>query len=132
METLQNSWDFPQEKIEIKPYVKLYQLDPDEQDTLEAFLKEPQVEIHYDINDDRDYAVYYNTNSGVKVARVSDTVTINGVRWHLVPGKNVLPKSVYEFLVQCPEQCRRLSSPKPGQAQNIFGHNQLFKASCSL
>jgi hypothetical protein len=127
----QNLWKLPQERLDIKPFHALYRLDEDEQATLDAFLNEPQVEIYYDLNDERDYAVGFETADGIKVARISDTVTINGVRWHLVPGKNLLPKSVYEFLKQCPEQCRRISAPQPGRASNIMGHNQLFKASYS-
>lgn len=129
MEMERKAWSLPEQRIEIKPFHKLYALDADEQATLEAFLNEPQVEINYDLNDDRDYEVPFSTAEGVKVARISDTVTINGVRWHLTPGKNFIPKSVYEFLVQCPEQCRRVSAPAPGIAQNIMGHNQLFKPS---
>lgn len=116
-----NVWDNPQARIDMKPYSILRKLDPEEQDTLNALLKAPTIEVNYDLNDDEDYAVAFQTEKGVKVARISGcSPTINGVRWNLVPGKNVIPLPVYEFLLTVPEQKRLLSCPTPGRAQNIL------------
>ncbi|MEB3286174.1 MAG: hypothetical protein VKJ04_01590 [Vampirovibrionales bacterium] len=114
-----NVWDLPQCRIELKPFTKLYQLDEGEQQMLSQWLNGPQVEIHYDLNDETDYAVHYRKGDSVMVARVSDCVTINGIRWHLQPGKNVIPKAVYEFILKCPEQRRRVSSPEAGVSRNL-------------
>lgn len=109
----------PQARTGMKDYSILYELDEMEKETLEAFLKAPKVDIYYDLNDQTDYAVPYMKDGKTLVARISDTVTINGVRWHLFPGKNKIPAPVYEFLKQCPEQRRRLSCPRPGEEQNL-------------
>ncbi len=105
-----NIWAYQQEKVDIAPYTKLYQLDDQEMETLNTMLSEPQVEIIYELNDETDYAApYIDLNGVTKVARISEFVSINGVRWNLVPGRNPLPKTVYEFLMQCPEQRNRVS-----------------------
>lgn len=124
---LQNVWDIPQASIAIKPFVKLYQLDLEEQALLQQWLNGPQVEIHYELNDDTDYAIHYSLNGKAMVSRVSDCVTINGVRWHLTPGKNIIPKAVYEFILQCPEQRHRISSPVPNQANNLGLFNTSYR-----
>lgn len=138
-----NPWNSPQARMDIKPFTALIK-EPDRarnpeawqdwkdmMNDLDEWLKGPQVEIFYDLNDDRDYAIQYQTAEGVKVARVSDCIQINGIRWHLQPGKNVIPKPVYEFILQCPEQRRRLSCPEPGKAQNVLGDGVFFKSSRS-
>lgn len=112
-------WEVPQKRAELKPYTTLYTLDEFEKQTLQEFLDGPQVEIFYDLNDETDYAVSHMVGDRLAIARISECVTINGVRWHLVPGKNVIPAPVYEFLKQCPEQRSRLSSPKPNQFGNL-------------
>ena len=117
----QNAWSLPQSRAPIKTFSKLYELDRQELETLEQFLNGPKVEITYDLNDETDYAVPFVSKAGVSVCRISDTVTINGVRWHLVPGKNLIPKPVYEFLMQCPEQRRRIAAPQAEQFTNL-GH----------
>lgn len=116
---LQNVWDLPQATITIKPFAKLYQLDAEEQALLQQWLDGPKVEIHYELNDETDYAVHYSLNGKPMVSRVSDCVTINGVRWHLTPGKNIIPRAVYEFILQCPEQRNRVSCPVANQANNL-------------
>lgn len=100
-------------------------------DTLDEWLKGPQVDITYQLNDDTDYAVRYETAQGIKVARISETITINGVRWQLQPGKNTIPRAVYEFLMECPDQRNRLSCPQPGQFGNVMGAGRLFQSSFS-
>ncbi len=132
-----NPWDKPQARIELKPFTVLlpeptkgteaWQDWRDMMNELEAWLKGPMVEINYDLNDDADYAVHYQTENGIQVARVSECVQINGIRWHLQPGKNIIPRPVYEFLMQCPEQRRKLSCPEPGRARNVMGEGQLFR-----
>lgn len=112
-----NPWDLPQQRTELKQYTKLYQLDNDELATLTEFLNGEQVEIYYDLNDDTDYAVQHIKNGKLAIAKISECVTINGVRWHLQPGKNIIPRAVYEFLMQCPEQKRKLSCPVAGKAE---------------
>lgn len=114
-----DTWSLPQARLEIKPYALMYELDAREQETLASWLSGPQVDIEYDLNDDTDYAVQYLKDNRVTVARISDCVTINGVRWHLQPGKNRIPKAVYEFLVACPSQRERVSCPQAGQPQNL-------------
>ncbi|MBY0451328.1 MAG: hypothetical protein K2X01_11960 [Cyanobacteria bacterium] len=89
-------------------------------ETLAEWIRGEHVEIYYDLNDALDYAVHYQTSDKVCVARISECVTINGVRWHLQPGKNYIPKAVYEFLIQCPEQRKFVSAPKPGEFRNIM------------
>jgi len=118
-QNLPSVWELPQERVGIRPFSKLYELDAMEKETLEAFLSGPQVEIHYELNDETDYAVPFVSGNGVAVCRLSDTVTINGVRWHLQPGKNVIPQPVYEFLLQCPEQRKRVSCPQAGVSFNL-------------
>jgi hypothetical protein len=137
-----NPWQMPQARLEMKPYTILQQepakgseawLDWREQmNMLDEWLKGPQVEINYDLNDDTDYAVQYQTDQGIQIARISECVQINGVRWNLQPGKNIIPQPVYEFLLQCPEQRRKMSCPEPGRAQNIMGAGQLFRSSRSV
>lgn len=116
-----NAWDGPQKRIEIKPYHKLYTLDDLEMATLNEWINGDQVEIYRDLNDEQDYAVkHLQSNGRMATARISDCVTINGVRWHLVPGKNIIPKPVYEFLMNCPEQRKLVSRTVfPNQARCI-------------
>jgi hypothetical protein len=139
MEETKNTWDMPQARTPLKPFTVLMQEPAKGTDewedwkiqmqTLDDWIKGPQVEICYDLNNDTDYAVQYQTEQGIKVARVSECVSINGVRWHLQPGKNVIPRPVYEFLMECPDQRQRLSCPEPGIQRNIYGEGNLFKAS---
>ena len=126
-----NAWDNPQKRFEVKQYHITSKLDDEEMQTLHDWLNGPMVEVYRDLNDETDYAVHYLDLDGKTcVARVSDTVNINGVQWNLVPGKNLLPVPIYEFLIQNAEQARMMSRPQPGVAQNLMG-NQLFKSSRS-
>lgn len=127
-----NPWDCPQEKAEIRQWVYLSapniqnvgDLDPQAQETLREFLDAPTVEINYELNDETDYAMPYRIpGKPITVARISDFVTINGVRWFLVPGKNIIPRPVYEFLMQV-EDMKKAITILPGQSMSLG----MFKA----
>lgn len=134
-----NSWEMPQKKIEIKQWVflrKPYALSMDdiespdklvfkdkedmdgyiqELQTLQELLDAPKVEIFFDLNDETDYAVLYSINGKDHSARVSECVTINGVRWHLFPGKQYVPKQIYEYIMSIPDMRKNVNAPKPGE-----------------
>lgn len=118
-----NIWSHRQRRVEMKAYQPLGKLDDQDIETMDAWMKEKQVEIFYDLNDETDYAVgFIDFDGKAGVARISDCVTINGIRWNLQPGKNLVPKSVYEFIMQCPEQRRRVSNVKPFNADKPEDH----------
>lgn len=105
-----NPWDQEQKRVEVPQFKRLYGADQQDMETLKQFEQEPKVEIHMELNDETDYAVI---NPDGSVTRVAECVTINGTRWQLVPGKNIVPKSVYELLIQR-EQDRKRFTPAPG------------------
>lgn len=109
-------WKQPQKRVTLPTHKRIIPADPQDMATLDQFLNESTVEIHYEPNDETDYAVW---NADGSVTRVSECVTINGTQWWLVPGENRLPKSVYEFLMQCPEQRRRVSCPEPNKPMHL-------------
>lgn len=118
MESIQAFGELSEKKVDIKPYHVIRPLQPHEHETLQQFLDEPQVEIYYDLNNETDYAVQWQDGDKVRIARVSECVTINGVRWHLIPGKNLVPKSVYEYIQSIPDM-RKHMSIKPGSYSNL-------------
>ncbi len=114
-----NIWSHRQRRVEMRPYQALNALDDQDIQTMDAWMNERQVEIYYDLNDETDYAVgFIDFDGKAGVARISECVTINGIRWNLQPGKNIIPKSVYEFIMQCPEQRSKISSVKPFDPDN--------------
>ena len=119
MSQFADTWSLPEARLELKPYALMYELDAQEKETLTSWINGPQVDIHYELNDDTDYAIQYLKNNQLTVARVSDCVTINGVRWHLQPGRNRIPRAVYEFLISCPQQRERVSCPEANRPQNL-------------
>lgn len=98
-----NPWSMPQKRLELPPTRKLLRGDDANMIlTLEQAKADPLVEFYCEPNDEEDYAVFGLDESGkTTVTRVAKCLTINGVRWHVVPGKNQLPRTVYEFLLQC-------------------------------
>lgn len=101
-------WKQPQKKIELPRYERLYKADEIDLETLNTLENEPLIELTIEPNDETDYVIHHRDGS---ITRVSDCVTINGTRWLLTPGRNQIPKSVYEFYLQCPEQRRVLPTP---------------------
>lgn len=141
-----NPWNLPQKKIEIKPWVflrkpsatSMEQIESpsdltfktqeemdfyiQELQTLDEFINGPKVEINYDLNDETDYAILYSINGQDHAARVADCVSINGVRWNIPPGKSLVPKVVYEYLMSIPDMRKYVRPPKPGEFA-CLGHN---------
>jgi len=113
------AWDGPEKRLEIKPFTKIRELDKEEQQALQEFLNEPTVEIYYHLNDETDYSVQWMNGSQLCTARVSECVTINGVRWHLLPGKNLVPRSVYEFILSVEDMKNKVTGPQPGVSKNL-------------
>lgn len=111
-----NPWSKPQKRIELPRYRRLYLADEADLNMLKVFEAEAKIEVFYEPNDDTDYAIH---NADGSVTRVSECITINGTQWLIVPGKNLLPRTVYEFLLQCPEQRRRVTCPQPGVSRNL-------------
>lgn len=125
-----NTWDNPQQRVELREWVylgapkmneagimALSNTDPNEmmiikqtQDTLRRMLEDPKIEMTFDLNDDTDYAAGFLGSDGRNVfTRISEVVTINGIRWHLVPGKNLVPKIVYEYLMSIPDMKKHIN-----------------------
>ena len=97
-----NPWTMPQQRIELPSVDTLTIGDLQTLETLDKFKNEKWYEIYFEPNDEEDYAVWSLDQSGKKVVtRVSKCVTINNTRWYILPGKNKVPKSVYELLQQC-------------------------------
>lgn len=96
-----NPWAMPQKRIELPPTKKLLRGDSEQMIvTLEQAKADPLIDFYCEPNDEEDFAVFSLDESGkTVVTRVAKCITINGIRWHVVPGKNKLPKTVYEFLL---------------------------------
>ena len=107
----------PEQRGEMAPYKIIRQLDPEEQQTVQDFMNGDKVEVFCELNDEGDFkAGFINKQGRQVVARVSECITINGVMWPLQPGRNVVPRPVYEFLVQCQTAKERFApiTPKVG------------------
>jgi len=110
-----NPWSMPQKRLELPPTKKLLRGDSEQMImTLEQAKADPLVEFYCEPNDEEDYAVFSLDEAGkTVVTRVAKCITINGVRWHVVPGKNLLPKTVYEFILQMKDASMK-TRVKPG------------------
>ncbi len=103
-----NPWENKQVKATMEPYTKLVPLDPEQLQELNDWLKGPQVEIYRELDDGTDFIIPCRDSSGnAAITRMSDFVSINGVRWNLVPGYNTVPKPVAEFIRQMKEDKER-------------------------
>jgi len=65
---------------------------------VEKMSQEVHVEIYVDRRDCEDYVL--NKTTG-RLEYPLKTLTINGVSFHLKPGKNLVPQSVVDFMAQC-------------------------------
>lgn len=92
--------------IQIPAYRQLIVPDAQDQETLYNFLGEPHVEVYYDRDDDEDFVIQ---NPDGSMSRIARCVNINGVQF-LIPAeeKTRIPKSVYEHLMQCQDEARRI------------------------
>jgi hypothetical protein len=72
--------------------------DKTELSFVEQMTQEQQVEIYINRQDCEDYVL--NKTTG-KLEYPLKTLTINGVAFHLRPGKNTVPLSVLQFMEQC-------------------------------
>lgn len=118
--TYDDIWGYSQKRTGMRDFVHLTEMDEQQQKMVDGWINGPKVEMFYDLNDETDYAVpYFDMDGKAQVARISECVTINGVRWHLQPGKNVVPKEIYEFLLQCPDQRRLMRPPEPNKANHL-------------
>ena len=98
---MMNPWAMPQKRIELPPTKKLVPADVQMIQTLDQAKHEREVEFYMEPNDEEDFAVFSLDETGKQVVtRVSKCITINGVRFHIVPGKNKVPEFVYEFIMQ--------------------------------
>lgn len=109
-------WAKPQKILEVTPFKNILPGDEQSMKTADEFLNAEQVEIYFEPNDETDYAIH---NSDGSVTRVSHCVNINGVSWFVTPGRSKVPKPVYEFLKQCPEQRRLMPGPQPGKSSHL-------------
>jgi len=92
-----NVWALSQRRVELPPSQNILAADETMLMTLDKFQNEDMVEIYYEPNDETDYAVH---NPDGSISRVCESPQINGVMYLLVPGKQKVPRSVYDFLLQ--------------------------------
>lgn len=88
--------------------------DAEQMKTLDQFQREPLVSLFLEPDPRRDMIVPLSNG---EVLHVCESVTINGIRFDLNPGENRLPRTVYEFFMQCPDQRRRVTSPQANAFQ---------------
>lgn len=87
-----------EKRIELPNYLKLQSVDEQGLKMLEDMEKEPKVDYYCEQNNDTGYTVTLNDGS---ITRISQTPTINGVQFLLVPGINKIPLSLANFLDEC-------------------------------
>ncbi|MFM7468089.1 MAG: hypothetical protein ACKO37_01115 [Vampirovibrionales bacterium] len=93
------------------PVQRIRPADTEQSKTLQAFQEEPLVSVWIVPDPHSDMMIPLSDGS---IYQLCDTVTLNGIRFDLTPGENKLPRSVYEFLLQCPEQRHRVTTPQAG------------------
>ncbi len=106
-----NPAGLPEVRLELPRYRSLYAADEQDAKTLANLLDEPQVEFYVDSDPSKNYWVY----SPGQATEVADTVTLNGTQWLIVPGKNVLPKSIHKIYIESPHQGRLMPSVEIGK-----------------
>jgi hypothetical protein len=94
------------------PIARIRPADTEQSKTLQIFQEEPIVSVWITADPHTDMIIPLSDGSTYQLC---DTVTVNGIRFDLTPGENKLPKSVYEFLLACPEQRHRLTTPEAGR-----------------
>lgn len=82
--------------------------------TIDELSSQPEVEVYYEPNNERDFFV---TNVDNSITRVAYSPTINGVRFIIPAGERVkVPKSIYEALIHSEEMVREAQRPMPFQS----------------
>lgn len=92
----------PQARAQFDPYTIITkQVDDDTLMTIDAWNKETWVDYYHDMDEKPQNGVGFIDHDGKhKIALVSDlSPQVNGVRWNIVPGKNKIPKSLYESMM---------------------------------
>ena len=117
-------WDHEilKKNIEVPKSVNLVKADASIIETTERFSREPLVEMFFAPNDEMDSVIWTKDEYGKdRAVRVSETVSINGVQFILYPGKNMVPKTVYEFLMTVEDMRRKISMgpPPPRMIQDM-------------
>lgn len=92
--------------IEIPPFEKLVQADQQDMETLQKMASEPMERVYLPSNPQTDYV--YPLSDG-SMARIAETVSVNGVRWQIPANTwfNV-PLSVFKILKERDEQKERM------------------------
>jgi hypothetical protein len=119
---------------EMKPYVQMLALDEEQLQTMNDWINGPQVTVNYGYDPDTGYQHKYIDGNGREAAALICGVSpiINGVMWPIKPGRNVIPRPVYEYILSCPEQQHLFSEvddqtgiikagniPTPGQSNYL-------------
>ncbi|MBY0403804.1 MAG: hypothetical protein K2X66_07880 [Cyanobacteria bacterium] len=100
--------------IALPPLGKLVIADANDEKTLIALEKEKTTELWLEAHECKDFVV--DRASGFHITQVK-CVTINGARFNLVPGKNMVPWSVFEFIQQ--SQMLAKEAVKPILSRNL-------------
>lgn len=107
-------WDYENKKIETPPRLNIIEADSSMAETIEQFERDVKVEMYFHPDNQNDYAMWGRDDMGnPTVRRVSEVVTINGVQTYLYPGKNMVPKTVHEFLMTVEDLRRKISAGPP-------------------
>jgi hypothetical protein len=135
-----NPWESAQERIGIRDWVCLSRPsaneaqvlamthnDPEEmgiiaqmQETLRRIRDDIKIPLFFDLNDETDYSVHsIDFNGKPIVTRIAEVVTMNGIRYHLLPGMNNVPQIIYDYLMTIPDM-RKHMAPIPNVA-NLLG-----------
>ena len=86
--------------------------DKNDMDTLIKLDNETHVEIYLEPHECPDFLV---DNTTGQITPQVKSVCINGTQWNLIPGKNMVPESVYQLLIsskQHLQQARQSSKPR--------------------
>lgn len=91
----------PEARAEFDPYTILGKdIDQDAFLTIDSWNKEPWVDYFHELGNDDNRVGFIDKDGKQKVALIADiSPQVNGVRWNIVPGKNKIPKSLYESMM---------------------------------
>lgn len=113
-----NTLGRPEKIVSLPAYRKICVADDNDRKTLEKFEKEARMDIYLEPDNGRDYFV---SNVDGSITRVAVCANINGTQW-IIPAqqRTKIPKSVYEFLIQCEETARRVKLPHRSQCLGMI------------
>ncbi len=114
-----NPWEGEVSNVDMPEFLPLVKADKEMMETLDNFKNDPKVVMHFQPNDETDYVCHrFNDKGKLEPIRVCKVVNINGVQYYIMPGRNTVPKTVYEFLMQMDSMKARVKI-LPNQARCI-------------